>query len=137
MPNVHAHINYLDMFIDFMDETGTTFSTSKCTDIKGLIELFEASHLALEGENILDEAKVFSGGTLKGIYSSLNTDLAQTVARVLELPSHWRVPWYEVRWQINSYEKEKHMNTILLELAKLNFNIVQATLQNDLRELSR
>lgn len=137
MPNVHAHINYLDMFIDFMDETGTTFSTSKCTDIKGLIELFEASHLALEGESILDEAKVFCGGTLKGIYSSLNTDLAQTVARVLELPSHWRVPWYEVRWQINSYEKEKHMNTILLELAKLNFNIVQATLQNDLRELSR
>lgn len=137
MPNVHALINYLDVFLDFMDETGTTFSTSKCTDIKGLIELFEASHLALEGESILDEAKVFSGGTLKGFYSSLNTDLAQTVARVLELPSHWRVPWYEVRWQINSYEKEKHMNTILLELAKLNFNIVQATLQNDLRELSR
>ncbi|KAH9743709.1 tricyclene synthase [Citrus sinensis] len=133
----HGYEISQDMFIDFMDETGTTFSTSKCTDIKGLIELFEASHLALEGESILDEAKVFSGGTLKGIYSSLNTDLAQTVARVLELPSHWRVPWYEVRWQINSYEKEKHMNTILLELAKLNFNIVQATLQNDLRELSR
>ncbi|GAY34260.1 hypothetical protein CUMW_010470 [Citrus unshiu] len=133
----HGYEISQDMFIDFMDETGTTFSTSKCTDIKGLIELFEASHLALEGENILDEAKVFSGGTLKGIYSSLNTDLAQTVARVLELPSYWRVPWYEVRWQINSYEKDKHMNTILLELAKLNFNIVQATLQNDLRELSR
>ncbi|ESR62385.1 hypothetical protein CICLE_v10018045mg, partial [Citrus x clementina] len=133
----HGYEISQDMFIDFMDETGTTFSTSKCTDIKGLIELFEASHLALEGESILDEAKVFSGGTLKGIYSSLNTDLAQTVARVLELPSYWRVPWYEVRWQINSYEKEKHMNTILLELAKLNFNIVQATLQNDLRELSR
>ncbi|KAK3188180.1 hypothetical protein Dsin_027741 [Dipteronia sinensis] len=29
------------------------------------------------------------------------------------------------------------MNQILFELAKLNFNMVQATLQNDLREISR
>ncbi|KAH9748299.1 tricyclene synthase [Citrus sinensis] len=90
----HGYEISQDVFLDFMDETGTTFSTSKCTDIKGPIELCEASQLALEGESILDEAKVFSGGTLKGIYSSLNTDLAQTVARVLELPSHWRVPWW-------------------------------------------
>ncbi|KAJ4703292.1 Terpene synthase [Melia azedarach] len=127
-----------DVFIGFMDEKGTFSSANKCTDdIKGLIELFEASHLVLEGENILEEAKVFSKATLKDIYPTLNSELGEKVAKVLELPSHWRVQWFEVRWHINSYENEKHNNQILLELAKLNFNIVQATLQNDLREVSR
>nr|UFQ06454.1 alpha-farnesene synthase [Zanthoxylum ailanthoides] len=134
----HGYEISQDVFNGFMNENGT-FSMSKCADIKGLIELFEASYIAFEGESILDEAKVFSRNSLKGIHSSLNgTDqLAQRVAKVLELPSHWRVPWYEVRWQINLYEKEKHMNKVLLELAKLNFNMVQATLQKDLMELSR
>lgn len=122
-----------------MDEKGL-FSTAKCRDAKGLIELFEASHLALEGETILDKAKVFSIGTLKYIHFSTNLDseLAEKIARALELPLHRRVPWFEVRWHINAYENNKQMmNTSLLELAKLNFIRVQATLQNDLREVSR
>ncbi|KAL5772376.1 hypothetical protein ACOSQ2_012300 [Xanthoceras sorbifolium] len=111
----HGYEISQDIFKGFMDENGT-FSKSKCRDIKGLIELFEASHLALEGENILDEAKL---------------------AYVLELPSHWRLQWFEVKWNINMYEKNKDMNTILRKLAKLNFNMVQATHQNELKEVSK
>ncbi|XP_044496257.1 alpha-farnesene synthase-like isoform X2 [Mangifera indica] len=128
-----------DIFTGFVDEKGS-LSTAKCRDAKGLIELFEASHLALEGETILDKAKVFSIGTLKYIHCSTNLDseLAEKIARALELPLHRRVPWFEVRWHINAYENNKQMmNTSLLELAKLNFIRVQAALQNDLREVSR
>ncbi|KAL5841600.1 hypothetical protein ACOSQ3_012203 [Xanthoceras sorbifolium] len=118
----HGYEISQDIFKGFMDENGT-FSKSKCRDIKGLIELFEASHLALEGENILDEAKCFSNGILKEAYSTLDVNLQRKYGS-------------KSKWNINMYEKNKDMNTILLELAKLNFNMVQATHQNELKEVS-
>ncbi|KAA8536404.1 hypothetical protein F0562_028882 [Nyssa sinensis] len=39
----------------------------------------------------------------------------------------------EARWFIDVYERRPDMNPVLLELAKLDFNIVQITHQNDLK----
>ncbi|XVE51203.1 hypothetical protein DITRI_Ditri02bG0020800 [Diplodiscus trichospermus] len=128
---------YTDVFEAFLDEKGI-FSSTKCTEIKGLLELFEASHLAVEGENILDEAKFFSTETLRSVYSSPDANLAKQVAHALELPTHWRVQWFDVKWHITMCESNiKNVDKTLLELAKLNFNTVQATLQKDLSEISR
>lgn len=113
------------------------FSKSTCTNVKGMIELFEASHLALEGENILDEAKAFSSGYLKEIISNLDNNLAKQVVHSLERPLHWRVQWFDIRWYIDFYEEEGVMNLDLLKLAKLNFNMVQAVHQKDLKHISR
>ena len=124
------------MFNAFSDEKGI-FSVSKCTEIKGLLELFEASYLAFEGENVLDEAKAFSTETLRSLYSTLDTNLAKQVAHALELATHWRVQWFDVKWHITMYENNKNVDNFLLELAKLNFNTIQATLQKDLSEISR
>ncbi|KAK3198731.1 hypothetical protein Dsin_022146 [Dipteronia sinensis] len=135
---LHGHEISQDIFRGFMDGNGS-FSTSKCRDIKGLIELFEASHLALEGENILEEAKGFSNGILREAYSTLDSELAAKVAHILELPSHLRLQWFQVKWYLKLYERNKDIDstTILLcELAKLNFNMVQATHQNELKEVS-
>jgi alpha-farnesene synthase len=121
-----------------MDETTGLFRKSTHANIKEMLQLLEASHLAFEGENILDEARDFSTATLKEtISNNLGSDLTEQVAHVLELPSQRRVQWFEVKWHINVYEKDTHMNPILLQLAKLHFNIVQATLQTDLRDSSR
>ncbi|KAK0579317.1 hypothetical protein LWI29_024485 [Acer saccharum] len=136
---LHGHEISQDIFRGFMDGNGS-FSTSKCRDIKGLIELFEASHVVLEGENILEEAKGFSNGILRGAYSTLDGELAAKVAHILELPTHWRLDWFQVKWYLKLYERNKGINsttTILCELAKLNFNMVQATHQNELKEVSR
>ncbi|GMI93349.1 terpene synthase 03 [Hibiscus trionum] len=113
------------------------FSITKYTEIKGLLELYEASYLAFEGENILDEAKTFSREALRNIYSTLDTNTAEEVGHALELSSHWRVQWFDVKWRITAYENSESIDKRLLELAKLNFNTVQATLQKDLREISR
>ncbi|KAK9031350.1 hypothetical protein V6N11_032733 [Hibiscus sabdariffa] len=113
------------------------FSVTKSNEIKGLLELYEASYLAFQGENILDEAKTFSREALRKIYSTLDTDIAKEVGHALELSSHWRVQWFDVKWRITVYENRKNIDKRLLELAKLNFNTVQATLQKDLREISR
>ncbi|KAK3222100.1 hypothetical protein Dsin_009125 [Dipteronia sinensis] len=93
---LHGHEISQDIFRGFMDGNGS-FSKSKCRDIKGLIELFEASHLALQGENILEEAKGFSNGILRGAYSTLDGELAEKVAHILELPSHCRLQWFQVK----------------------------------------
>uniref|UniRef100_A0A5B7BNN6 Terpene synthase N-terminal domain-containing protein n=2 Tax=Davidia involucrata TaxID=16924 RepID=A0A5B7BNN6_DAVIN len=107
-------------------------------NVKAMLELFEASHLALEGEKMLDDAKVFFAGILKNIISSNSNDkLAKQLAHAMELPLHWRVQWYEVRQHILAHEQEDKPNSILLELAKINFNMVQATHQKDLMGIAR
>lgn len=132
---LHGYEVSQGVFNGFFDGT---FDKSKCTDVRGLIELFEASHLAYEGEATLDDAKAFSTRILTGINcSAIESDLAKHVVHVLELPSHWRVMWFDVKWHINAYENDKQTNRHLLALAKVNFNMVQATLQKDLRDVSR
>ncbi|KAM7506181.1 hypothetical protein LguiB_005085 [Lonicera macranthoides] len=88
-----------------------------------MLELYEASHLALEDEHILNEA-------------SLSTTILKT-SYALKLPLQWSVEWYNVKRQIQILSKEDNTNNVLLKLAKLNFNMVQATHQKDLREISR
>ncbi|KAK2631952.1 hypothetical protein EUGRSUZ_L02212 [Eucalyptus grandis] len=102
-----------------------------------MIELLEASHLALEGENILHEAKAFSTGILHERVSGLDSRLFKCAVHALELPMHWRVQWFDIKWQISLYEQREDKQSNLLELAKLNFNTVQATHQRDFREISR
>ncbi|KAK2635506.1 hypothetical protein Ddye_030298 [Dipteronia dyeriana] len=138
---LHGHEISQDIFRGFMDGN-CSFSKSKCRDIKGLIELFEASQLAFQGENILEEAKGFSKGILREAYSTLDGELVEKVAHILELPSHCRLQWFQVKWHLKMYERNKDFNSsttviLLCELAKLNFNMVQASHQNELKEVSR
>ncbi|KAM7525187.1 hypothetical protein LguiA_015089 [Lonicera macranthoides] len=125
------------MFLGFMNDKGE-LKKSMYLNVNGMIELFEASHLALEDENILDDAKSFTTSGLQSLRLSVNDDkLIKRMDQALEVPLHWRVEWYNVKRHINLHEKEDKTHPILLELAKLNFNMVQATHQRDLREISR
>nr|QGX02122.1 sesquiterpene synthase 1-2 [Tripterygium wilfordii] len=127
---------FQDVFSVFVDEEGTFGGKISCDDdTKGIIELFEASHLALEADNILDEAKAFSTRILETRSSRTESSINKQVIHALELPCHWRVQWFDVKWYIEGHDHQKEKDS-LLELAKLNFNVVQNTLQKDLRELS-
>ncbi|KAI3687945.1 hypothetical protein L1987_81650 [Smallanthus sonchifolius] len=53
----------------------------------------------------------------------------------LELRLHWRVSRVKSKWFIEVYEKRSDMNPTLLELAKLDFNMVQTVL-GDLKHVS-
>ncbi|KAG2684190.1 hypothetical protein I3760_10G065400 [Carya illinoinensis] len=118
----HGYDVSQDMFSGFMDEKTGTFRKSKHEDIKGMLELLEASHLALEGEDILDEAREFSTTALEEAIPNLDDHRAKQVAHALELPSHRRVQWFDVKWHINVKERDGNTKAILLELSKLNFN---------------
>ncbi|XP_043725711.1 (-)-alpha-terpineol synthase-like isoform X2 [Telopea speciosissima] len=133
----HGYFVSQDVFNNFMDETGN-FIASLSQDVKGILCLYEASHLALEGESTMYKATAFSRRTLiKDVKGNIDPYLAEQIAHTLEVPSHWRMQWSEARWYGNAYERKKHINASLLELAKLNFNMVQATHQEELKEIYR
>ena len=86
----------------------------------------------------MEQARDFAHRHLgKGLAQNIDQNLAIEVNHALELPLHWRMPRLEARWFIEVYEKRQDMNPILLEFAKLDFNMVQATHQEDLRHISR
>ncbi|MBA0756106.1 hypothetical protein Gogos_005422, partial [Gossypium gossypioides] len=123
-----------DVFTCFLDDVGN-IKSSLNQDFKGLLSLYEASYLILEGETILENARELVAKLLKQ-YLKENKDhqyLWMLVDHALELPLHWRMPRLEARWFIDVYEKNKDKNPIILELAILDYNIVQSIHQEDLR----
>lgn len=102
------------------------------TDVKGVLNLYEATYLSFEGENILDEARTFT----KTLLNQLHTK-TPVVTHALELPLHHRMVKLEARWFIETYSKRRDYNPLLLELAKLDFNMVQSLLQTELKDVSR
>ena len=59
------------------------------------------------------------------------------VTYALELPLHWRIIKFETRGFIDIYRRREYMNPIILKLAKMDFNMVQAIHQEDLKQVSR
>ncbi|XP_026441137.1 (-)-alpha-terpineol synthase-like [Papaver somniferum] len=123
-----------DVFTIYMDKNG--FKEHLSEDVKGMLSLYEAAHLAFEGESILEVAVIFTKTKLaEGINNDV--ELRNQVTRSLEIPLHWRMERSEARWYINEYKDAQDMNRVFLELAELNFNTYQATHQEDLRNMSR
>ncbi|KAM3682796.1 hypothetical protein ACJW31_12G098900 [Castanea mollissima] len=102
-----------EVFNSFME--GGNFKRYLCNDTKGMLTLYEASFLSIEE------------------FVNHNNDqyLSTMVSHALELPLHWRILRVEARWFIDVYRSKEDMNPILLKLAKLDFNMVQATHQED------
>ncbi|KAL7160546.1 hypothetical protein ABFS83_01G103400 [Erythranthe nasuta] len=131
-----------DVFDCFKNETGDCFKESiGDNNTKGLLQLYEASFLMTRGENTLELAREFATDLLRKKLDRINEDddvlLLTAVRHALELPIHWRVERPNARWFIGeAYAKSRDMNPIVLELAKLDFNIVQAKHQQELKYVS-
>ncbi|CAI9090025.1 OLC1v1024708C1 [Oldenlandia corymbosa var. corymbosa] len=112
-----------EIFQGFVNETGK-FKTNTDFNEEELMELFEASNMGCEGENIMDEARFFCIQNLEAMDHVL--------------PTQWTAEWFNLKKQISAYEKEcDTRNHKLSELARLNFNIIQAAHQQDLKEILR
>ncbi|KAI3460807.1 hypothetical protein Pfo_017470 [Paulownia fortunei] len=125
-----------DIFESFKESSGK-FSTSLATDIQGMLSLYEASHLAFEGESTLDEAREFTSFHLKNMLGKMDKKSAMRVRHALELPFHHRMQRLEARWNIEMYDEQNKANQVLHKLAILDFNMVQSVHQRDLQEVSR
>nr|QZL13763.1 terpene synthase 1 [Colquhounia coccinea var. mollis] len=132
----HGYHVSQEVFSSFMDDLGN-FKASLSDDVKGLLSLYEASFLSMEGEPILESAKDFSTRGLAKKLEQFTTDqsLAKQIRHALELPLHWRVPKLQAKWFIHVYESRPDANRTLLEFAKLYFNISQASYQDDMKRI--
>ena len=130
-------LNVADVFHIFINKMGTVNPWLN-EDIKGILCLYEASYLSVKGENILEEARDFTRNFLEEYLERTvdQNDLTAIINHAMELPLHWRMLRLEARWFIDVYERSQGMNPILLELAKLDYNMVQATYQEDLKHAS-
>nr|XP_043634924.1 R-linalool synthase QH1, chloroplastic-like [Erigeron canadensis] len=132
-----------EIFEDIKDETGN-IKVHVGDDIVGVLNLYEASFFAVVDENILDEIREF---TIQCLEKKLEQDdiinigkqssMSMLISHALELPLLWRPQRFEPIWFIEAYKRRNDMNPSLLELAELDFNIVQGIHREDLKYSSR
>nr|QJX58301.1 monoterpene synthase 16 transcript variant 2 [Salvia pomifera] len=130
-----------EVFDCFKNEKGGDFKASFAHDTKGMLQLYEASFLLREGEDTLELARQFSTKTLREKFDEggdeIGENLSSWIRHSLDLPLHWRIQGLEARWFLDAYARRPDMNPLIFELAKLDFNIIQATYQQELKYVSR
>ncbi|CAI0374774.1 unnamed protein product [Linum tenue] len=129
-----------DVFKRFQNEEEGegTFKEELGSDVEGMMSLYEAGYLRMQGETILDEAIVFTTAQLAK-YSEHQTGLLlmKRVARVLKRPLRKAVDRHEQLFFISVYEQTDGHDPILLKLAKLSWNFLQHLYQQELRSITR
>ncbi|CAN6290035.1 unnamed protein product [Urochloa humidicola] len=125
-----------DVFDKFRDETGS-FSNDLISDPKGLLSLYNAAHMAVPGEAAaLDDAIAFARHHLEAAIGKLGSPMEGQVSRALEIPRPRFMRRLETMHYITEYEQEEAHNATLLELAKLDFNLLRFLHLKELKTLS-
>lgn len=127
-----VNITCTDRFLKFKDEQGNISSD----DINTLITLYDAAHLRVHGEDILDNLITLNKSRLQALMETdLEADLLEEIRVTLETTLSRRVERVEARHFISVYEKATRDDTIL-EFAKLDYNVMQVVYCNELKELT-
>nr|QWB49542.1 terpene synthase 8 [Aquilaria sinensis] len=126
-----------EMFNSFKDDEGN-FKESLKKDIEGLLSFYEASHLQVHGEDILEEALCFGVSQLKFLIKDLSTcPLSTRVNHALKYPIRKNLSRVGARFYISTYQDMPSHNQEVLKFSKLDFNILQKEHQRELSQISR
>ncbi|KAK9155406.1 hypothetical protein Sjap_002886 [Stephania japonica] len=128
-----------DVFYKFKDNDNGDFKSDLRDDVKGMLSLYEACHLRVHGEDILEEALNFTTTHLKSaLMTNLgSSNLGNQVQYALEQPLHKGMPRLETRNYISLYQEECKWSNILKKLAVLDFNVVQSFHRKELSDVSK
>ncbi|KAL5804320.1 hypothetical protein ACOSQ3_031120 [Xanthoceras sorbifolium] len=132
----HGHKMSSDVFNKFKDSKGN-FKESLVTDIKGILSLYEATHLRVHREDILEEALAFTTSHLESMATQISSPLAEQVNRALNRPIRRGLQRLDARHYMSVYQEDPLHNKVLLTFAKLDFNILQKLHQKELSDISR
>ncbi|GMI65470.1 Terpene Synthase 22 [Hibiscus trionum] len=125
-----------ETFNKFKDEEGE-FKESLISDVKGMLELYEAAHFLLHGENKLEEALSFTKFHLKLAETEVDYPLSTQIANALNRPLRKSLPRLVAKSFISIYEGYGTHDKKLLKFAKLDFKILQHLHRKEIHELSR
>ncbi|KAK9068921.1 hypothetical protein SSX86_013037 [Deinandra increscens subsp. villosa] len=130
-----------DVFKLFKGKDGKFLEDLK-DDIRGLMELYEASHLCIEGENILDEAATFSSHMLQKELNFLDDKEAKIVRYTLENPHRRNLTCFSLPNSTKEIDFDFDFgfgfdSTILKELLELEQTKVQSIHMMEINEILR
>ncbi|KAL6501871.1 Trehalose-6-P synthase/phosphatase complex synthase subunit [Orobanche gracilis] len=134
-----------DVFDSFVDtEKGNVYLKEPHTlvkNIEAVLGLYEAAHYGQHGEEILDKAIELSSSRLK---ESLvvpqimsNVSLSTRITEALKMPLRMTLKRFGARIFISMYKEDETHDKLLLNFAKLDFNIVQKMHQREISDLTR
>nr|QPL17962.1 terpene synthase [Lathyrus odoratus] len=132
----HGYPMLPDAFEKFKNEHGN-FNETLIGDIEGMLSLYEATHMRIHGEDILDEAFSFTSSHLKMMTTHLSPSLATKINHTLKRPLFKNLPRLVARNYISTYEEDPSHDATLLLLAKLDFNLLQKQHQKELGDISK
>ncbi|XBI87138.1 tau-cadinol synthase-like [Triticum dicoccoides] len=124
-----------DVFDKYKGEDGS-FRKDITNDPKGILCLYNATHLLIHGEPKLEEAMCFARQHLVSVNGSLQAPLAKQVKRAIHRALPRACRRVEALQYISEYEEEEGHNQILLELAKLDFNLLQHVHLKELKDIT-
>ncbi|KAJ8753399.1 hypothetical protein K2173_019798 [Erythroxylum novogranatense] len=125
-----------DTFQKFKDGRGN-FKECLLKDVQGMLSLYEAAHLGIRGEDILNEAIAFTTAGLQSVLNQLSIQLAEQVRHALSRPIRKCLPRLEARQYISFYSTDESHNKTLLKFAKMDFNLLQGLHQKELGGITK
>jgi len=115
-----------------------SFVSDITNDTKGLLGLYNAAHLLTHNEGALEEAILFARHHLELERSTLKSPFAEQVTRALRIPLPRTLKRVEALNYITEYNVyEQPYNPAILELAKLEFNLLQHLYLKELKTVSQ
>nr|I1ZHA5.1 RecName: Full=Sesquiterpene synthase Cad; AltName: Full=Beta-cadinene synthase; Short=Cf-Cad [Chamaecyparis formosensis]AFJ23663.1 beta-cadinene synthase [Chamaecyparis formosensis] len=149
-----------DVFQNFQDEMGQFIDLENFKEdeskLRSLLSLYRASEICFPEENILKQAKMFASTCLRQAIEE-NRELVNKSQLIIEVEYIMKYPWTcrVPRWEVwnyikifrgdtdasmcmkGVYEMPSDKRTKILELAILDFNILQDQHHNELKILSK
>uniref|UniRef100_A0A1W7HBX5 Terpene synthase n=1 Tax=Scoparia dulcis TaxID=107240 RepID=A0A1W7HBX5_SCODU len=139
----HGYRVSSEIFEKFKDSEGEFKlpNPEDLSSVMGMLEFYEATHLRVHDEDILENGFVFARNFLEFALPCLsNPAVAEQVSHALKWYSNRRgLPRLEARFYISIYAKihPSLHHQGLLRLAKLDFNLLQSLHKKELSEIYR
>lgn len=124
------------MFDKFKNKEGK-FKQELVEDIRGMMGLYEAAQLRIEGEHILDEAESFCRRLFKACMPYLNSHEARLVESMIKHPYRKSLSRIGAKNFANNFQGNFKWITVLEELSNLDLKIVQSIHQKELQQISQ
>ncbi|CAI0407025.1 unnamed protein product [Linum tenue] len=125
-----------DVFGKFKNGEGK-FNPNLGQGVEAMMELYEASQWITPGESTLREARDFSSHWLRSWIAKELATTTETVANTLKHPCRRSIPRLAIKDYLSSFAARTPSNETLKDLAKLDFNMNQATRQQELLQISK
>ncbi|KAI3711046.1 hypothetical protein L2E82_40850 [Cichorium intybus] len=126
------------IFKNHMDEHGH-FKKFLSKDVQGMLALYEATYMSVEGEKVLDDALEFTKLHLGNIAKdpSYDASLRTQIKEALKRPLRRRLPRLEALHYIHIYQQKASHDDTLVKLANLDYNMLQSMHQRELSQICK